>query len=114
MNNNNIFNDPCGSGTLRKDNYLSEFSTPCERRKALHNLGISWDLEDIQCYMKSQILYPDEEDLTLDKNKCHLEIKFKDKVYCPCNFSGKGRVYLRKNICTYIDNGCKVVKNVLT
>lgn len=45
---------------------------------------------------------PDEEDITVEENK----LKFKDKVYNAGEFSGLGRVYLRKNIV----NG----KNVLT
>lgn len=45
---------------------------------------------------------PDEEDITIVKDV----IKFKDKEYNPSEFSGLGRVYLRKNI----SNG----KNILT
>lgn len=45
---------------------------------------------------------PDEEDITVEENK----LKFKDKNYNAGEFSGLGRVYLRKNIV----NG----KNVLT
>lgn len=43
--------------------------------------------------------YPDEEDLTtiLSDNGTR-KLKFKDKKYTPTNFSGKGRVYLRKNM----------------
>lgn len=45
-------------------------------------------------------ILPDEEDLTkTDKDKQgNVRLKFKDKVYDPENFSGLGRVYLRKNI----------------
>lgn len=38
---------------------------------------------------------PDEEDLTVSENKV---LKFKDKEYNPYNYSGMGRVYLRKHI----------------
>lgn len=41
---------------------------------------------------------PDEEDLTNVKVNNVDNLKFKDKVYAPNNFSGKGRKYLRKNI----------------
>lgn len=45
-------------------------------------------------------ILPDEEDLTkTDKDEQgNVRLKFKDKVYDPENFSGLGRVYLRKNI----------------
>lgn len=45
-------------------------------------------------------IFPDEEDLTkTDKDEQgNVRLKFKDKVYDPENFSGLGRVYLRKNI----------------
>ena len=45
----------------------------------------------------------DEEDLTTVKENGTTVFKFKDKVYNPGNFSGKGRVYLRKNIITVKD-----------
>lgn len=41
---------------------------------------------------------PDEEDLTATNENGINVIKFKDKTYNPDNFSGKGRVFLRKNI----------------
>lgn len=43
-------------------------------------------------------IIPDEEDLTAVKEGDKTVVKFKDKAYNPDNFSGKGRVYLRKNI----------------
>ena len=48
---------------------------------------------------------PDEEDITSTGSDTPV-LKFKDKAYNPANFSGLGRVYLRKNI---VDE-----KNVLT
>lgn len=50
-------------------------------------------------------ILPDEEDLTkTDKDEQgNVRLKFKDKVYDPENFSGLGRVYLRKNIITTVD-----------
>ena len=41
---------------------------------------------------------PDEEDITGVKSEDKTVIKFKDKQYNPDEFSGLGRVYLRKNI----------------
>ena len=41
---------------------------------------------------------PDEEDLTSIGNNEDRVLKFKDKEYSPTNFSGRGRVYLRKNM----------------
>lgn len=51
-------------------------------------------------------LVPDEEDLTGIKEEDKTVLKFKNKAYNTANFSGLGRVYLRKNI----SDG----KNVLT
>lgn len=51
---------------------------------------------------KGNIL-PDEEDLIAVKEGDKTVVKFKDKAYNPNNFSGKGRVYLRKNIVTVED-----------
>lgn len=63
---------------------------------------------------KGNIL-PDEEDLAAVKEGDRTVVKFKDKPYNPDNFSGKGRVYLRKNITEVIDNSTKVktTKNLL-
>ena len=49
----------------------------------------------------------DEEDITSKQNK----LKFKDKEYNPAQFTGMGRVILRKNL---VDVGGGQVKNVLT
>lgn len=51
-------------------------------------------------------ILPDEEDLTKTVNDESPVIKLKDKDYSPSDYSGLGRVYLRKNI----QNG----KNILT
>ena len=61
-------------------------------------------------------IIPDEEDLTAVKEGDKTVVKFKDKAYNPDNFSGKGRVYLRKNIVEVIDYNTKVktTKNLLT
>lgn len=48
-------------------------------------------------------IIPDEEDLTTIKQGNNTVVKFKNKVYNPNNFSGKGRIYLRKNIATVED-----------
>lgn len=54
------------------------------------------------CSPQSEVIPADEEDITSVNDK----LQFKDKDYDSANFSGLGRVYLRKNI---VDN-----KNVLT
>lgn len=65
--------------------------------------------------------YPDGEDLTQvdvcggnSKNEINV-LKFADKECNAANFSGLGRVYLRKNLVEVEeDDGTKVIKNVLT
>ena len=65
--------------------------------------------------------YPDGEDLTQidvcggnSKNEVNV-LKFADKKYNPANFSGLGRVYLRKNIVEVEqEDGSIVHKNILT
>ena len=65
--------------------------------------------------------YPDGEDLTQvdvcggnSKNQVNV-LKFADKEYNPANFSGLGRVYLRKNIVEVEQEDRSVVrKNILT
>lgn len=63
------------------------------------------------------LFFPDEEDLTKVRIKDKDYIKFKDKEYSPEEFSGIGKVYLRKNmICpeaSYIDDEDHFI-NVLT
>lgn len=58
----------------------------------------------------------DEEDITTVEENGATVFKFKDKVYNPDNFSGKGRVYLRKNIITVEDpeTGNTYSTNLLT
>lgn len=67
------------------------------------------------------INYPDGEDLTeIDacggNGKYEINVlKFADKKYNPANFSGLGRIYLRKNLVEIEqEDGTKVIKNVLT
>lgn len=59
---------------------------------------------------------PDEEDLTLStpNNKGVSYVQLKDKVYSPEVFSGKGRIFLKKNIITVVKEGVKCKANVLT
>ena len=54
----------------------------------------------------------DEEDIYIDNN---LNFKFSDKEYNPSDFSGLGRIYLRKNL-TKVSNGdgTSTIKNILT
>lgn len=65
--------------------------------------------------------YPDGEDLTeVDacggNGKYEINVlKFADKKYNPANFSGLGRIFLRKNLVKIEqEDGTKVIKNVLT
>lgn len=67
------------------------------------------------------INYPDGEDLTeVDacggNSKYEINVlKFANKKYNPANFSGLGRIYLRKNLVEIEqEDGTKVIKNVLT
>lgn len=62
------------------------------------------------------IAVPDEEDLTISNNGSKSVVKFKDKQYDPGSFSGKGRIYLRKNITRVLDPVTKLSKvvNLLT
>ena len=57
-------------------------------------------------------IIPDEEDLTAVKEGDKTVVKFKDKAYNPDNFSGKGRVYLRKNIAQVQDPTTHTTKTV--
>lgn len=54
----------------------------------------------------------DEEDIYIDNN---FNFKFSDKEYNPSDFSGLGRIYLRKNL-TKVSNGdgTSTIKNILT
>lgn len=57
---------------------------------------------------------PDEEDITSTGSDMPV-LKFKDKAYNPANFSGLGRVYLRKNIVDVEQEGGSTIhKNILT
>ena len=64
------------------------------------NMTSLWeDILNFDKYIVNSIL-PDEEDLTksLPDENGNAYLKFKDKEYDPSDFSGLGRVYLRKNI----------------
>lgn len=58
------------------------------------------------------IAIPDEEDLTVSIQGNKAVTKFKDKIYDPENFSGLGKVYLRKNITEVYDNTTKEAKRI--
>lgn len=83
------------------------------------NMTSLWeDILDFDKYVINSIL-PDEEDLTksLPDTNGNSYLKFKDKEYDPDNYSGLGRVYLRKNIVEVEDPDnpiCgKITKNLL-
>lgn len=48
--------------------------------------------------LEELVLYPDEEDITGVRDGNRTFLKFKDKDYDPADFSGMGRVMLRKNL----------------
>lgn len=86
-----------------------------ERVNQWNNINLWDNLLDFDKYIINSIL-PDEEDLTKtspDENG-NSYLKLKDKTYNPDEFSGLGRVYLRKNIVDYEDNlGNVTKKNIL-
>ena len=85
-----------------------------ERKNQWNILSLWTDI--LQDIIDKSGALPDEEDLTAIKEGDKTIVKFKDKAYNPDNFSGKGRVYLRKNIVEIIDYNTKVkvTKNLLT
>lgn len=80
------------------------------------NIAGAWkDLYDFDEYIVNSVL-PDEEDLTkvLADSKGNYVSKLKDRAYDPENFSGLGRVILRKNIVEVEDPEYGMVKkNIL-
>lgn len=48
--------------------------------------------------LEELVLYPDEEDITGVRDGNRTFLKFKDKDYDPADFSGMGRIMLRKNL----------------
>ena len=48
--------------------------------------------------LEELVLYPDEEDITGVRDGNRTFLKFKDKDYDPADFSGMGRIVLRKNL----------------
>lgn len=59
-------------------------------------------------------ILPDEEDLTITTPDVqgNVKMRFKDKDYNPLDFSGLGKVYLRKNIVTIIDTENNIAKDI--
>lgn len=59
-------------------------------------------------------ILPDEEDLTITTPDIqgNVKMKFKDKEYNPLDFSGLGKVYLRKNIISTIDTENNIAKDI--
>lgn len=59
-------------------------------------------------------ILPDEEDLTITTPDIqgNVKMKFKDKEYNTLNFSGLGKVYLRKNLVTIIDTENNIAKDI--
>ena len=82
--------------------YFSDY-TDLEKKLIIQNLGLTGSNITITNL-------PDNEDLTQVTNGNQLVLKFKDKTYNPDNWSGYGKVILRKNLVT--DNS--KTKNILT
>lgn len=95
---------------LDEDNKWKIYQFRGENRNQWNILTLWVDiLQDI--IDKGNIL-PDEEDLTSVTNGDRTVVKFKDKAYNPDNFSGKGRIYLRKNIIQIQDKETLLSKTV--
>ena len=97
--------NPCESSFLRAKGYLSDLSK-VEKEVLLSNLGKD----------SGKILvenFPDEEDLTQKMQGSQNVLKFKDKIFNPEQFSGLGKVFLRKNIVRDVNN-CGRPINILT
>ena len=79
------------------------------------NEGSIW-VDIIQPAATATNIVPDEEDVTGITQGEATVIKFKDKPYNPDDYSGLGRVYLRKNIVTVKDHesGLEIETNLLT
>lgn len=91
---------------VEKHKYFSDFNK-AEKEEVVKNLGFDTGIVEVQNY-------PDEEDLTnVIQNRISV-LKFKDKKYQPKKYSGKGRVFLRKNLITDICSGCEKLVNRLT
>ena len=77
------------SAFLRAKGYLHDLSKP-EKDVLLENLGLETGAITV-------VNHPDNEDLMQKQEGGQLVLKFKDKKFDRCKFSGLGRVYLRKN-----------------
>ena len=73
-------------------------------------------IDILQAISVTSNIVPDEEDITGIEQGDKTVLKFKDKTYNKDDYSGLGRVYLRKNITTVTDyeSGCEITTNLLT
>lgn len=73
-------------------------------------------IDILQAISVTSNIVPDEEDITGIEQEDKTVLKFKDKAYNKDDYSGLGRVYLRKNITTVTDyeSGCEITTNLLT
>lgn len=100
--------------------FLDEFSEwrvyqfQGERVNQWNNTTLWIDL--LQAISDSSNIVPDEEDITGVLQGGRNLLKFKDKNYNKDNYSGLGRVFLRKNPTTVTDPStmCKISTNLLT
>lgn len=101
----------CKNKSVNPRNVLKEFPeycTPYEQQQKDHTLFTDYSEEEKRIILKQLGLLdkafaivnqPDEEDLTNISDK----LKFKNKDYKPSEFSGLGRVFLRKNLINKLD-----------
>ena len=90
---------------IRARGYLHDLSKP-EKEVLLTNLGVDSGKIRVENF-------PDEEDLTQVMQGDQNVLKFKDKIFNPEECSGMGKVFLRKNLISDVNN-CGRKINVLT
>lgn len=102
----------CGKNTTTQRQTLPEFTSAGCPNVPTHDLFTSYSDAEKQI-IAEQLGFladtiniqnnPDEEDLTNIAGSTSPILKFKDKVYDPDNFSGYGRVFLRKHLVEITD-----------
>lgn len=99
-------NIPSRPAPMKERNYFGDY-TDIEKKLVAEQLGFSAGNVTV-------VNNADGEDLTSEVKYSQKVLKFKDKDYDPENFSGYGKVYLRKNILTKNVDGKQVSVNILT
>lgn len=99
-------NIPSRPAPVKEHNYFGDY-TDIEKKLIAEQLGFSAGNVTV-------VNNADGEDLTSEVKYTQKVLKFKDKDYDPENFSGYGKVYLRKNIVSKNVDGKQVSVNILT